>query len=590
VRAALARDDGSALVFLPGQGEIRAVEQRLAGLPGDIQVRPLYGALPLAAQRAAIAPVRTGRKVVLATSIAETSLTIEGVRIVVDAGLARRARFDPASSMSRLVTERVTKAEADQRRGRAGRTAPGVCHRLWTRGEHGALAAHPLPQIADADLVPLALELAAWGAEAADLPFLTPPPERALAEARALLHDLGCLDAHGITAHGRSLAKAPTHPRLAHMLSTGGGPLAPRLAALLDARDPMLGAGSDITARLRALQGDIAKEAKRLARFSGPDRDLSPGALLSLAFPDRIAKRRPGDDPRYHLSGGKGAKLPADDPLAPQLFLTVAETDGHPTEATIRLAAPLTLPEIREVHGPRIAEVHSCDWSPRHRRVEPRIRQMLGALVLEERHWKDADPARIAAAMADGVRDLGLDALGWSARARLLRARVAFAGDPLPAMDDATLLDRLDDWLTPHLGAQRTAADLARLDPYEPLLSLLDWSQRQMLDTRAPDSFTAPTGTRCPIDWSDPAHPTIAVRLQEMFGTTTHPTVNGVPLRIELLSPARRPVQTTSDLPGFWANSYADVRRDLRGRYLKHPWPENPADADPTRRAKPRGT
>ncbi|QIK40177.1 ATP-dependent helicase HrpB [Pontivivens nitratireducens] len=597
VRGALRENDGSALVFLPGQGEINMVAQRLGDLPADIAVHPLYGAMPIAAQRAAIAPAKQGRKVVLATSIAETSLTIEGVRIVIDAGLARRARFDPASAMSRLVTERVTRAEAEQRRGRAGRMQPGVCYRMWTKGEEGALAAFAPPEITDADLVPLALELATWGAQASDLSFLTPPPERALAEAYALLHDLGCIDRTGLTAHGRATAAVPAHPRLAHMLLNAGGAgrVAADLAALLEARDPMRGAGSDLSVRLKAMHtppfAEIRKEAKRLSRFaakSGPRH--STGALLSLAYPDRIAKRRPGDAPRYHLSGGKGVKLAAEDPLAPQTLLVVAETDGHPTEATVRLALPVTLPEIRELHAHRLREVDICEWSKRHRKVEPRQRTMLGALILEDRHWPDAPDDAIAAGLVEGIRQLGLDVLGWSKASRLLRTRIGFVGPPLPDVTDDTLLATLEEWLAPHLHGQRSAADLGRFEPYEPLLNLLDWSQRQMLDERAPSQFTAPTGTRCPIDWSDPAHPSVEVRLQEVFGLTTHPTVNGIPLRIDLLSPARRAVQTTSDLPRFWATSYSDVRKDMRGRYPRHPWPEDPAAAPPTNRVKPRGT
>ncbi|SOH94583.1 ATP-dependent helicase HrpB [Monaibacterium marinum] len=597
IRSAIAENEGSALVFLPGQGEINMVAQRLNDLPADISVRPLYGAMPIAAQRAAIAPAKQGRKVVLATSIAETSLTIEGVRIVIDAGLARRARFDPASAMSRLITERVTRAEAEQRRGRAGRMQPGVCYRMWTKGEEGALAAFAPPEITDADLVPLALELATWGAQASDLSFLTPPPDRALDEAYALLHDLGCIDRTGLTAHGRAAAAVPVHPRLAHMLlmAGGSGPLAADLAALLGARDPMRGAGSDLNRRLKAFRTpeftEIRKEAKRLARFaakSGPKH--SAGALLSLAYPDRIAKRRPGDAPRFHLSGGKGVKLAPDDPLAAQTMLIVAETDGHLTEAAIRLSLPVTLPEIRDLHANRLQQVDICEWSKRHRRVEPRQRTMLGALILEDQHWPDAPDADIAAGLVVGIRQLGLDVLGWSKASRLLRTRIGFVGAPLPDVSDQALLDTLPDWLAPHLHGQRSAGDLGRFDPLEPLLNLLDWPQRQMLDERAPSHFTAPTGTRCPIDWSDPAHPATEVRLQEVFGLTTHPTVNNIPLRLDLLSPARRPVQTTSDLPGFWATSYMDVRKDMRGRYPRHPWPDDPAAAPPTNRVKPRGS
>ncbi|KPP90413.1 MAG: ATP-dependent helicase HrpB [Rhodobacteraceae bacterium HLUCCA08] len=599
VLRALDEAAGSVLVFLPGEAEIRRTEARLSGRTGDAVLRPLYGALPLEAQRAAIAP-GPGRKVVLATSIAETSLTIEGIGVVVDAGRARRARFDPGSGMTRLVTERVTRAEATQRAGRAGRLGPGVCYRLWTRGEDGALAAFPPAEIEVADLTPLALELALWGSDA--LPFLTPPPDPALAAARRLLQALGALDAGGgITAHGRALAALPLHPRLGHML-TRAGAAAAALAALMADRDPLKGAPADMTLRLKALAGRhdgpgevirpalerIRTEAKRLARLAGPGDALSPAQAAALAYPDRIAGRRPGEAPRYLLSGGKGAALDPADPLAGQRLLVVTDTDGARPEARIRVALPIPEAELRAVLGDRIGWHDHVTWSRRQARVEARRQERLGALVLEDRAWDDAPAAALRAAMRDGVRALGLSLSG---KAALFRARVEAAragGADLPDMSDAALMAGLADWLDPFLDGLRSAADWKRFDPLPALEAMLDWGQRQALDAAAPAGFTTPLGRKVAIDYGGEA-PEIALRLQEMFGVTRHPVVAGRPLRITLLSPAGRPVQTTTDLPGFWAGSYADVRKDMRARYPRHPWPEDPTRADPTLRAKPRG-
>ncbi|SEN23061.1 ATP-dependent helicase HrpB [Loktanella fryxellensis] len=587
---------GGVLVFLPGEGEIRQVAAALTGrLPPDCDVRPLYGALPFAAQRAAIAPVVLGRKVVLSTAIAETALTIADIRVVVDAGRARRARFDPGSGMARLVTERVSRAEATQRAGRAGRVAAGTAWRMWTKGEEGALPAFAPPEMLRADLTGLALELAIWGS--ADLAFLTPPPEGALAEARALLRDLGALDAHHrVTAHGRTLAALPVHPRLGHMLGVAGAQAAP-LAALLEARDPLRGAGVDLAQRLAVVRGDAAMpadrgavaairtEAARLARGLKDGPTLSIGQMAALAYPDRIALRRPGDDPRYLLSGGKGAAMDAGDALAGQRLLVVTDTDGNPREARIRQAAVIGMDELRAVMNGRIRWHDHCAWNRRSARVEAVQQERLGALVLEERAWRDATPDAVAAAMLEGVRQLGLRP---SAAADLLRARVALVPD-MPDMTDAALLATLEDWLLPWLDGVRTAADWARFDLFPALRGMLDHGTQQRLDRAAPPHFTTPLGRRIPIDYAGDA-PAITLRLQEMFGQTVHPCVGNTPLRVTLLSPGHKPVQVTQDIPGFWASSYADVRRDMRGRYPRHPWPEDPRLADPTLRAKPRSS
>ncbi len=613
VLQAVAETTGGVLVFLPGEGEIRQVESLLAKrLPPDHALRPLFGAMDFAAQRAAIAPARQGeiRKIVLATSIAETSLTIEDIRVVVDAGRARRARFDPGSGMARLVTERVTRAEATQRAGRAGRVAPGLCYRLWTRGEEGALAPFPPAEIEAADLSPLALELALWGASPDQLAFLTPPHHGTYSEAQTLLQMLGALDnTNRITAHGRSLAALPLHPRLAHMLTVAGAQAAP-LAALLADRDPLpRSAPVDLTLRLEAIADlrrysdtrphpanraaveRIKAEAKRLTKGLGQGRNgpLSAGEMAALAYPDRIGQRRKGDAARFILSGGKGAVLDDHDPLASARLIVATDLDGNPREARIRQATAITESALRGLFPDRINWVNICAWSRRDRRVTARRQECLGALVLDDRIWSDAPAEAIAHAMLDGVRDLGFS---FSPAAQRFRARVSLGrkgGLDLPDMSDAALMDSLEAWLLPHLGQVRSAAEWKALDLLPALRAMLDWGSQQALDRAVPAHFTTPLGRAIPIDYSAEV-PAIELRLQEMFGQTTHPSVAGQPLRVTLLSPGQRPVQVTMDISGFWDSSYADVRRDMRGRYPRHPWPENPREADPTLRAKPRGT
>jgi ATP-dependent helicase HrpB len=607
VKAALEETEGGVLVFLPGEGEIRRVEGMLSGLPG-VAVRPLFGAMDFAAQRAALAAVE-GRKVVLATAIAETSLTLPDIRVVVDAGRARRARFDPNSGMSRLVTERVTKAEADQRRGRAGRVAAGVCYRLWTKGEEGGLANFPPAEIEVADLAGLALELALWGG--ADLPFLTPPPAGPLAEARALLQGLGALDGKGhITAHGRVLAALPLHPRLGHMLAVAG-PEAATLAALLAERDPLRGAGPDLALRVQAVarpgpEADrsvverIRAEAKRLAAAarglgaSPPSGGrigrggYSLAEMAALAYPDRIGLRRKGDAPRWVLSGGKGAAMAAGLPLSGARLIVATDLDGDAREATVRQAVAISEAEVRGLYADRIAWVEVCEWSRREGRVQARRQERLGALVLDDRHW-EAPAEAVAKAALEGVRLLGLP---WSPVARRLRARARLArGEGWPGLEDHELLATAEDWLLPHLHGIRTEAEIRGFDLMPALQWLLGWDRLAEMDRLVPGSFETPLGRKIPIDY-DGEVPAIEVRLQEMFGVTVHPMVGAarMPVKITLLSPARAPVQVTTDLPRFWATSYADVRKDMRGAYPRHPWPEDPTQAEPTIRAKPRGT
>jgi ATP-dependent helicase HrpB len=481
-----------------------------------------------------------------------------------------------------------------------------LCYRLWSKGEEGALAAYPPAEIEAADLTGLALELSLWGAEAGDLAFLTAPPEGALAEAQALLTLLGALDGKGrITDHGRALAALPLHPRLGHMLVTAGAQAAP-LAALMAERDPLKSAPVDLSLRLEALRDArafqrnrvwqvnmgvldrVKAEAKRLRAQAGSKAEnISPASMAALAYPDRIGQRRKGEAPRYVLSGGKGVVLDSGDTLAGAPYLVVIDTDGNPREAKARMAVQISESEIRALFADQIGWETSCVWSKRDRRVIARRQERLGAITLEDRIWKDVPEDAIARAMLDGVRDLGLRLEGAAAR---LAARVELVradGVALPDFSDQGLIDTLEDWLLPMLSGVRSAEDWKRFDLLPALRARLDWAQTQELDRRAPGSFVTPLGRKVPIDYGDDA-PEISVRLQELFGVTRHPVVGGAPLKITLLSPAQRPIQITRDLPGFWAGSYADVRKDMRAQYPKHPWPEDPTQADPTLRAKRR--
>jgi ATP-dependent helicase HrpB len=592
--------EGGLLAFLPGEGEIRRVEAMLQGLQG-CTVLPLFGAMEFGAQRAALGPV-AGRRVVLATSIAETSLTLPDITVVVDGGRSRRARFDPNSGMSRLVTERVTKAEAEQRRGRAGRVAAGVCYRLWTKGEEGGLAAYPPAEIEAVDLTGLALELALWGAEG--LPFLTQPPTGPLAEARALLTGLGALDEGRITAHGRALAALPLHPRLAHMLALSGGQAAV-LAALLAERDPLRGAPPDLSLRLAAIANPgrfeaehpwpvarpvverIKDEARRLGRglTDGPKRSVAE--MAALAYPDRIGLRRKGDAPRWVLSGGKGAVMAAGTPLAGARLIVATDLDGDAREAAVRQALAISEGELRGLYAAQIGWREVCDWSRREGRVLARRQECFGALVLDDRPW-DAPPDAMAQAAFEGLRTLGLP---WAPAARRLRARIALArGEGWAEVTDEALLAD-GGWILPWLAKARTEADLKALDLTEALKARLTWDQQAELERLVPSHFVTPLDRKVPIDY-DGAVPAIEIRLQEMFGVTRHPVVGAhhLPLRVTLLSPGQKAIQVTMDIPGFWRSSYADVRKDMRGQYPRHPWPEDPTEAEPTLRAKPRGT
>ena len=626
----LREEEGSMLVFLPGGAEIRRVERLIAerDLGPEIMVAPLYGDLPQAAQDEAIRAAPAGRrKIVLATPIAETSLTIEGIRIVVDSGLRRAPRFDPRSGMTRLETTRISQASAEQRRGRAGRLAPGVCYRLWREAEQAQLRPHTVPEILEADLAPVALELAGWGnGDPAALAWLDPPPPAAYAQAQNLLRELGALDGDfRMTAHGRAMAKLGLHPRLAHMLliaqKRGRGGLAADIAALLGERDILNAApgqrDADLRLRLdlvaaRSAAGHLPpglsfdrggaeriRQSARLLRhrlhLAEEDSDRrDAGRLLALAYPDRIAQRRAGASGQFRLANGSGAELPAADALASEEFLAVADLDGDRRNARIFLAAPLTRAEIEEDFADLVETVETIGWDDREEAVLSRRQERLGALVLREERLPDPPGELVVAAMIDGIRRLGLAALPWTREAESLRQRVRFLrrlegeGSCWPDLSDDGLLAGLDSWLGPFLPGVTRRSQLARLDLAAALLSLLDWDRRRALDRLAPTHVTVPSGSRLPIDYGAGEVPVLAVRLQEMFGASETPAVaeGRVPLLLHLLSPAGRPLQVTRDLGGFWTGSYPAVRSEMRGRYPKHSWPEDPLAAAPTARVK----
>lgn len=610
--SALSSEAGSILVFLPGAGEIEATRRRLAEarLPDHVDIVPLYGALDPKLQRQAILPPETGRrKIVLATSIAETSLTIEGVRIVIDSGLARVPLYDPASGLTRLETQRAPRASVDQRRGRAGRTEPGICIRLWQEAETRALPAFATPEIRQADLTSLLIDCASCGITRPEtLRFLDEPPAGALSAARALLRDLDAIDADGrLSEQGRRLSRLPLPPRLAHMVAEADEDerlAAAELAVLLSERG--LG-GDDIDlaqrlSRLGAERGERAERSRQLARnwarlggaVSGKTTTASPGRLIALAFPDRIAQQRPGKSGEFVLANGRGAMLDETQALARAPFLAVAELTGSGERGRILSAAALTRGEIETHFAARIAESEEIVFDATARAVRARKLRCLGRLVLAEQPVPASGEAATAILM-QGIAALGLEALPWTPALRqfLDRARFVAAADPAawPGLDEAALAASLDDWLAPY------APGVTRLDDLSPshLAAALDGllsAKRAIIEKEAPTHFEAPTGSRVPIDYASERGPAVAIRVQELFGLKTHPLLAGgaIPLTFELLSPAHRPIQTTKDLPGFWRGSWADVRAEMRGRYPKHPWPDDPANAAPTSRAKPRGT
>lgn len=631
IRRALATDPGSVLVFLPGMAEIRRVERKLhdAKLDPDVSVLLLHGDLPQERQEEAIVPAPPDRrKVVLATSIAETSLTIEGARVVIDAGLMRVPRFNPRTGLTRLDTVRVTHDSAEQRRGRAGRLEPGVCYRLWTEAEHQTLLPRRPPEMLDADLASFALDLAVWGAgDVTELCWLDPPPAGALLQARQLLTNLGALNDDGaLTAHGKRLAEIALHPRLAHMIVTamplGHGQMACELAAMLGERDLLQGPpgwrNTDLRIRMEALHGsrehaqgatanhalvrhidkiaDQWMQQLRIARSRSSTVDHL-GLLLALAYPDRVAQRQSGPDRRYLLANGRGASFAQEDGLAREDYLVVAQVEDSGQWPRILLAAPITIRELTAHCADQITSVDVLSWDDRTEAVVARRQRRFGTLILEDRPIPHPDATQVSAALFSGLKRMGVSRLPWTKDLLQWRARVMFIRrvfgpeSDWPDLSDEALAANLERWLGPFIDGMKTLEQVRRIDLTAPLDSLLTWAQRKDLDRLAPTHVTVPSGSHIRLDYEAGDPPVLAVRLQEMFGCRDTPRLAGgkIPVMVHLLSPAGRPVQVTKNLASFWATAYQEVKKELRGRYPRHAWPDDPLTAEPTRRAKRRG-
>ena len=613
VQRALHEESGDVLAFLPGVGEINRTLSALRDVVGpDVDLYPLAGALTLAEQDAALAASPTGRRrVVLTTDIAETSLTVDGVRVVVDSGLARAPRFDARTGMTRLTTVSTSRASADQRAGRAGRTGPGACYRLWSKLEHGTRPPHRPAEITEVDLAGLALELAAWHAEPEQLAFIDRPPPKAFAAARALLGDLGALDHRGLlTDLGRQMIGLPVHPRLARMIAASPTPLACVLAAIVDERDVLRGRADDVPAdiairvrvvtgsgshdqadrgaveRLRDRAADIAKRsgiAFDRAALGTIDVDAS-GSTLLLAFPDRLAGRRRAG--QFQLRTGSGAWLPDTDPLAAEEFVVAADLDGKRDRARIRLGAAIDAEDVVSVFADELDETRTLAWVSSRDDLVENVERRLGSIRLGIQSRPPTPGDATVAALVQRVRTTQLAVLGWSAAAIRLRERVEFlhrtVGEPWPDWSVATLVRTLDVWLTPYLVGATGRRDLEALDVAMVLRSQLPYPVGAELDAIAPSRLELPGGREVLIDYSADA-PRASVRVQDLFGVTVHPVAGSTPIVLTLLSPADRPIQVTSDLPGFWAGSWSDVRKEMAGRYPKHHWPADPATARPKR-------
>jgi ATP-dependent helicase HrpB len=610
VQRALREQTGDILVFLPGIGEIRRTQSQLVGVvPADVDVRVLAGALSTTEQDLALAPSPPGRRrVVLSTDIAETSLTVDGVRVVVDSGLAREPRFDARTGMTRLTTVTTSRASAEQRAGRAGRTEPGAAYRLWSKIEHGTRTRHRSPEIAQADLAGFALELAAWGG-GDELRFIDPPPAGALAQARDLLRDLHAIDIDdgSITPLGQAMLGLPVHPRLARMVAADRSALACVVATIVEERDVFRGRPDDLPAdlalrvgvlsgrdrhdaadrdavhRLRDRAADLARRAGIRFDLDAVDPDRT-GAVLLLGFPDRLAARRRSG--QFHLRSGSGAWLPDDDPLADEEFLVAADLDGRRDRARIRLAATVDGGDVVAVFGPDIVERRTLAWDADRDDLVETVERRLGAIRLGHQVGRPQPGDDVTAALMERVRATGLTVLRWTPAAAALRERVEFlhrtVGEPWPDWSTAALAATVDQWLAPYVPGATGRADLERLDLVMVLRSQLPWDVGSELDRTAPPSLDLPSGRSVPIDYAGD-QPDAFVRVQDLFGVTEHPSAGGVPIRLHLLSPADRPIQVTADLPGFWAGSWADVRKEMAGRYPKHQWPIDPATADPKR-------
>jgi ATP-dependent helicase HrpB len=616
VSRALAEERGSALVFLPGQAEIQRVAALLAErrLPENVDIAPLYGAMDRKDQDLAVAPAAPGRrKVTLATSIAETSLTIEGVRIVIDCGLARVARFEPDLGLTRLETIRAARASVDQRRGRAGRTEAGVCYRLWDEAATASLPAFAPPEILAADLSGLALDLRAWGVDdPGKLAFLDPPPKPAWTEAVALLRSLEALDETGaLTAQGRAMRALPLAPRLARMVLEaarhGEAERAADLALLLGERG-LGGTSCDLSERLERFRGDGSRRARDARRLSASwakqaaaalsraaPADLSDGALIAMAYPDRIAKAR-GAGGEFLMASGRAASLAPHEPLAAAPFLAIAEITGRAAQARILAACALTPEEVERIGGAAIETRDETSFDAQSGALRRRRFRRLGAIRLAEQNLPPARDEESAAILARGAAAVGIGRLPWSKAQMQKRDRIAFLrraeGDEWPDVGDEGLAARAEDWLAPFVIGRASLAAITAEDLDAALAALLPYELSRRLEREAPAVFETPAGSRHALDYGAPNGPLLSVRVQELFGLASHPTLAGgrAPLTLELLSPAHRPIQTTRDLPGFWAGSWAEVKREMKGRYPRHPWPDDPAAAAPTTRAKPRGT
>jgi len=613
VERALRAESGSLLVFLPGAGEIRRTEELLKERIRDtnVDIVGLFGALDAREQDRAISPSPPGRrKVVLATSIAETSITIEGVRVVIDSGLARVPRYEPDVGLTRLETVRVSRAAADQRRGRAGRTEPGICYRLWDEPQTGSLEPYTRPEILSADLSSFALDLAQWGAgDTGQLAFLDAPPQAAMNEARTLLREIGAIDENNrITEEGRKLRALPLPPRLARMVvdaaAQGAGEMAAAIAAVLTERG-LGGNDVDLGHRLENFRRDRSRRAedaramvRRWTATAGnrqTDNDQSPGALLALAYPDRVARNRGGSGGAFLLANGRGGMIDPASALARETYLVVAELAGAAAAGRIVLAAPITLEEIEQDFAEQIRDSETVTFDATSASLRARRTRRLGSLVLAEQTRPVGFDSGSARLLAEGIATIGVRKLPWSKAQLQLRNRVMFLrraeGDEWPDLSDDTLARTAAEWLAPFLTGKTSLQQIGADDLAAMLDALLPWTLRKRIDAEAPTHFAAPSGSQVPIDYEAEEGPKLSIRVQELFGLAVHPTIAGgrVPLLIELLSPAHRPVQMTRDLPGFWRGSYKDVRTDLRGRYPKHPWPDDPLTAPATRRAKPRG-
>lgn len=610
IRRALAKEEGGVLAFLPGVAEIERTAERLPDLPAGVELHRLHGSLDPAEQRAAIAPSRDGRrKLVLATSIAETSLTLDGVRIVVDSGLARRPRYDRAAGMTRLVTERASQASVAQRAGRAGRQGPGVVYRLWEAAATAGLPLYDPPEMLEADLSALLLDCALWGVfDPANLRWIDPPPAPSVAEARARLRSLGALDEEGRpTAHGREIAKLPVPPRLGHMLVAAGergwASTAAEVAVLLSERG-LGGNDPDLETRWRRWRSERGKRADgarqlaaRWAALVRPGKEKQPtdgdalASCVALAFPDRLSRRRGADGADWISVGGRGFRLDPASPLARSEWLAVAETQGSAAGARILSAAAIDEASIRALFADRIEIARTVRFDPSSGGVEALRERRLGAIRLASGRDDQADPAMIATALVEGVREHGLALLGWPDASLSLQARAAFAranGSDMPDISMQAMAETLDEWLPPLVEGKRRLSEIGGSALHATIEGRLGWDGRQKLDRFAPEAFASPAGSRHPIDYAAEGGPAVELRPQTLFGLAAHPMVaeGRVPLLLRLTSPAGRPIQTTRDLPGFWSGSWAAVAREMRGRYPRHPWPDDPARADPTLRTK----